>query len=90
MDEQEPSPATLARLHGDTANWNGFMYFSKRDTRLFVPKKHAEYGWTINFGHKHGCILMLFFTVLAPGAISLLATYLAITAGCNGKQTDNH
>lgn len=39
------------------ANWNedplGF-YFSKRDSRVFVPKRPPATGWTLNLGHPTG------------------------------------
>ena len=40
------------------ANWRGprwlGIYFSKQDTRLWVPKAIPAWGWTINLGHRHG------------------------------------
>lgn len=61
------------------ANWSGpkwlALYFSKKDTRLWVPKKNPMMGWTLNFGHDSaGMVLILFimFIVLAP----TLALYL--------------
>lgn len=36
-------------------NWNGrlipALYFSRRDTRLWVPKRLPYLGWTINLAH---------------------------------------
>ena len=38
-------------------NWSRMglfgIYFSKADTRLFVPKATPAFGWTLNFGHRH-------------------------------------
>jgi uncharacterized membrane protein len=38
------------------ANWGdgpwGF-YFSKRDSRLWVPKRGEPTSWTFNFGHRN-------------------------------------
>ncbi len=41
----------------DPRNWHmGILgiYFSRVDTRLFVPKGNAPvFGWTFNFGHRY-------------------------------------
>ena len=48
-------------------NWT-LIYFSKRDSRPWVPKRTPAYGWTINFGHPKGArwiyYLMLIFLLL--------------------------
>lgn len=59
-------------------NWSS-IYFSKKDSRTFVPKRNIKTGWTINFGSPSGakwiyylfaiffligCTLGAFFTVL--------------------------
>jgi uncharacterized membrane protein len=37
-------------------NWSRMglfgIYFSKTDTRLWVPKATPVFGWTLNFGHR--------------------------------------
>lgn len=36
------------------ANWSDSLvgiYFSKRDSRVWVPKRRPGFGWTINMGH---------------------------------------
>ena len=36
------------------ANWSDSLvgiYFSKRDSRVWVPKRRPGPGWTINMGH---------------------------------------
>ena len=30
------------------------IYFSKRDSRVWVPKRVPSFGWTINLGHPAG------------------------------------
>ena len=38
----------------DLANWSHpvfGVYFSKRDTRVWVPKRVPSWGWTVNLGH---------------------------------------
>ena len=45
------------------ANWVGpaycRCYFSKQDSRLWVPKCNPIMGWTINFGHKYGFLTLI-------------------------------
>lgn len=60
------------------ANWSGprflGLYFSKRDPRLWVPKRIPLLGWTINLGHPRGplCMLSIF------GGIVLLVIGISI------------
>lgn len=37
----------------DSENWSS-LYFSKKDSRTFVPKRNPNQGWTINFGSASG------------------------------------
>jgi uncharacterized membrane protein len=40
-------------------NWRGGMiYFSRRDSRPFVPKRHADMGVTVNFAHRTGILFV--------------------------------
>lgn len=44
------------------ANWHGGwlgIYYSKRDSRSFVPKRNPNFGVTINFARKEGIVLLL-------------------------------
>lgn len=41
------------------ANWSSWVYFSKNDPRLRVPKRIPALGWTINLGHPRGPAIML-------------------------------
>jgi len=63
----------------DTDNWSdplvGF-YFSKRDTRVWVPKRRPWMGYTLNLAHPAGARWML---GLFLGSI-LLVTLLMILA----------
>jgi uncharacterized membrane protein len=39
------------------ANWSDSVvgiYFSKRDTRTWVPKRVPAFGWTLNLAHSAG------------------------------------
>ena len=38
---------------GKSENWSS-LYFSKKDSRTFVPKMNPKQGWTINFGSASG------------------------------------
>ena len=63
-------------------NWSGGffgVYFSKRDTRVWVPKSTPALGWTLNLGQPAGakrfiCLLLLPTAILGIGfAIASLA-----------------
>lgn len=44
------------------ANWRGGplgVYFSRRDSRAFVPKRRRAMGITINFAHRAGAVFLL-------------------------------
>lgn len=79
--EAEVPAVRLARMHSDSKNWSGFVYFCKADPRLFVPKKQSWAGWTINFGHDRGCWAMLLIVFVLPLLTTGLATYAA-TRSC--------
>ncbi len=51
-------------------NWTT-IYFSKKDSRVWVPKQNPRYGWTINFGSVSGAkwIYYLFGLFLLIGII---------------------
>jgi uncharacterized membrane protein len=51
----------------DLDNWNlpYAIYFSKKDSRVFVLKKKGL-GWTINAGHKAGGAIMVGLYLLLP------------------------
>jgi len=37
-----------------SANWHAGFYFSRRDSRSFVPKRNSNLGATINFARPAG------------------------------------
>ena len=44
----------------DPTNWRwGAFYFSRRDSRAFVPKRHPQLGVTINFARPAGIGLLV-------------------------------
>ena len=48
---------------GNPDNWSEpnimAMYFSKKDSRIFIPKKISWMGCTINFGHNSAAYWLL-------------------------------
>lgn len=51
----------MSQLELDEAEWQnptnwrgGAFYFSRRDSRAFVPKRHSKLGVTVNFARPAG------------------------------------
>jgi len=48
-------------------NWGGprliSIYFSKKDSRTWVPKQIPWMGWTLNLARKSGVILLLLILI---------------------------
>lgn len=63
---------TNQELWAAEENWNGFLYFSKEDSRVLVPKKNKYMGWTLNFGHPSAPWSLLILLVGLPVLTSLL------------------
>ncbi|MDQ0289290.1 DUF5808 domain-containing protein [Oligosphaera ethanolica] len=53
-------------------NWSVGLYFSKKDTRTWVPKQIPWMGWTLNLGTRAGAIWMIGFLIGIPIFIILL------------------
>ena len=58
-------------------NWSSpsslSVYFSKKDTRTWVPKQKRMQGWTLNLGRTGGVLWLFFIIVLvaiAPLAVA--------------------
>jgi serine/threonine protein kinase len=55
-------------------NWTGprwlSLYFSKRDSRAWVPKQIAGMGWTVNLGNQRG--LFAFFAIIFVIIIAII------------------
>ena len=69
----------MSQLEIDDAEWTkpenwrgGIFYFSRRDSRPFVPKRRSAMGITVNFAHPTGVL----FVAGAIGFTGLLV-YLA-------------
>jgi uncharacterized membrane protein len=57
------------------ANWTGpkllSVYFSKRDMRVWVPKRIPALGWTINLGRPGGVAWLMAFLIGLPLVVVL-------------------
>ena len=70
------TPETLELLWSDPANWKlGFIYCSKDDPRVIVPKRQKWRGWTINFAHHYAIPALILILVFVSLPLSLLAAY---------------
>lgn len=47
-------------------NWSGGFYFSKKDSRTWVPKSIPWMGWTLNIGRPAGAYWLLGFLIGLP------------------------
>ncbi|NMA45592.1 MAG: hypothetical protein GX945_03420 [Lentisphaerae bacterium] len=58
-------------------NWSVGFYFSKKDTRSWVPKQIPWMGWTLNLGNRTGALWMIGFLIGTP-----LFVILVLAATC--------
>jgi len=75
---------TEAVFRDDDRYWSGgFFYNNPDDPALFVPKRFGL-GWTVNFGHPQGK-LVLIGMLLLPLVLGILTVLLSGTAtvGCH-------
>ncbi len=64
-------------------NWSS-IYFSKRDSRTYVPKRNPRHGWTINFGSPNGARWIYYlFTIFLLIGFFLGAVLTLIVMGVN-------
>lgn len=67
----EQAALNTAEWH-DPSNWGGprwiEIYFSKRDTRIWVRKRIRWMGWTVNLAHTGG-VLWFFGIILSSFAL---------------------
>ena len=63
------------------ANWSGprwvSLYFSKRDSRVWVPKQIPGLGWTINLGRPGGVAWLVTVILGLPILIISMAILIA-------------
>lgn len=61
-------------------NWSDSsvgLYFSKRDSRVLVPKRTRALGWTFNLAHPKGAVG--FVAVMAVPTVLLLIVVLVVS-----------
>lgn len=69
-----PQDEVDAIEHANPANWHGGwvgIYYSKRDSRAFVPKRCAAMGITINFARLPGVLFLIGILAFAAMLIVL-------------------
>ncbi|MDX1496607.1 MAG: DUF5808 domain-containing protein [Salinisphaeraceae bacterium] len=63
----------------DPDNWGGprglEVYFSKRDSRIWVPKRIRWMGWTVNLAHTGGVLWLLAIILSSIGLVVASAIY---------------
>ena len=43
--------------HDDPGNWKfAIFYFNKNDTRILLPKRNGNFGWTLNFANPYSIL----------------------------------
>lgn len=52
-------------------NWSGGFYFSKKDSRTWVPKSIPWMGWTLNIGRPAGAYWLLGFIIGLPLVVAM-------------------
>jgi len=68
MDQNEINKAEWE----NPENWSVGLYFSKQDSRTWVPKSIPWMGWTLNLGRRAGACWMLGFLLGLPVVIMFL------------------
>lgn len=68
MDQKEINQAEW----DNPENWSVGFYFSKKDTRTWVPKSIPWMGWTLNLATSAGAIWMIGLLVGLPFFVFLL------------------
>lgn len=78
MDQKDLNQAEWENLQ----NWSGpkwlSVYFSKKDTRTWVPKQIPAMGWTINLGKTAGVIWLVAFLVGLPLLVIVLMMFTQV------------
>jgi uncharacterized membrane protein len=77
MNQIEPTNPTQHEIDerewNNSQNWHWTFYFSRQDSRTFVPRRRG-YGTTVNFARPGALwflLLLLLFPVVVIGAILL-------------------
>ena len=56
----------------DPRNWQvGWLgvYYARRDTRIFVPKRNRWLGFTLNFAHPQAVLVSILLLIVVVGAV---------------------
>jgi uncharacterized membrane protein len=73
MTDQKPTRETLENWHKDPNNWKwGWIYYNKKDKRIFPPKRNKIMGWTVNFANPISIFTLIGLTI----AIIIISRYL--------------
>lgn len=59
------SAEILDTMSKNPSNWNGVLYFNKKDPRLMVPKRHPSMGWTLNFASPYAYLSLISIILIA-------------------------
>jgi len=62
MNQRELNDAEWA----NPDNWSMGLYFSKRDSRAWVPKSVPWMGWTLNLGSRTGACGLIGLLIALP------------------------
>ena len=67
------TPEQNDAFHRDPNNWKwGIIYYNPQDERVFLPKKNAGMGMTLNFARTESYVISLLFLTI-PLIIMLLS-----------------
>ena len=75
MEQKENQKEINQAEWNNPDNWSVGFYFSKKDSRAWVPKSIPWMGWTVNLGSRGGACWMIGFLVGLPLLIVLLMSF---------------
>ena len=82
MTQDETNRAQNRAQWENPDNWSGpdwmAIYFSKRDSRTWVPKKLPAMGWTLNLGRRGGVYWLFGILAGLPSFMIALAILMAL------------
>lgn len=87
MAEDQEDQAAINRAEWrNQANGSGGLvgiYFSKKDSRVWVPKKIPDLGWTVNWAHAAGA-RWLIVLLLLPLFSTLIVLIVVVATAAGG------
>jgi uncharacterized membrane protein len=60
----EQSPFNDMQKDPNNYKW-GIIYFNRKDSRIFLPKRNKWMGWTMNFANPYSYLIILAIIGLA-------------------------